>query len=151
MNKAFSACTAAIAYLAANNLPLTVELLAQHSGLSVKEVVDEQLKIINRYPTSLDEPVGTYNETLGTTIEQRGPSQFDELIDRLFIDELLAGLGDNVLRQVVELKFGLGPDRREYSQTEIAQQLSISQAQVSRFLAKALGIMGEHAAESEAA
>jgi RNA polymerase sigma-B factor len=95
-------------------------------GFTVHEVDEARTSVALCRPPSLDAPTGT-----GWMLAQscgQDDDDIERVEDRLAVSRLLATLTD-VERQVVQLRFGAG-----WSQSRIAQEVGVSQMQVSRWL-----------------
>jgi len=111
--------------------------IADETGLSEEEVL-EALEADGAYGTTPLEPAGESGARLDTTMRLADdPDTRAELMveRRLLASSLVATLSVRE-RNIVELRFGQG-----LTQSQIAQQIGVSQMQVSRLLTRALAAM----------
>lgn len=110
----------------------TVDDLAEYLGATAEEVV-EALEASRSYSTlSLDRPIA-FEQGCATTLEDRlgdDDPGIDLVVDREALKPLLAELGERDKRVLLMRFF------RNMSQTEIGDELGVSQMQVSRILSR---------------
>jgi RNA polymerase sigma-B factor len=113
----------------------TVLELAERLEAGEEEIV-QAIEAAEAYTTaSLDHPVGEETDggaLLGEMLGERDPA-FDLMIDRQVLKGLVAGLGERDKRILLMRYF------RGMTQTEIGEELGVSQMQVSRLLTRILG------------
>jgi RNA polymerase sigma-B factor len=113
----------------------TVLELAERLEAGEEEIV-QAIEAAEAYTTaSLDHPVGEDGEgaaLLGEMLGERDPA-FDLMIDRQVLKGLVAKLGERDKRILLMRYF------RGMTQTEIGDELGVSQMQVSRLLTRILG------------
>jgi RNA polymerase sigma-B factor len=112
----------------------TVRELAVRLGASEEEIV-QAIDASEAYTTaSLDHPVGDDSEgaSLGEMLGERDPA-FDLMIDRQVLKGLVAKLGERDKRILLMRYF------RGMTQSEIGEELGVSQMQISRLLTRILG------------
>lgn len=112
----------------------TVEEIAEYLDASVDEVL-EAMESSSAYSSVPLEAPGASDSDDAPSVLDRYASEDSELAftdDRLVIEEALAGFSPRE-REVIELRFVKG-----MTQIEIAQQLGVSQVQVSRLLRRTL-------------
>uniref|UniRef100_UPI001891DAF4 SigB/SigF/SigG family RNA polymerase sigma factor n=1 Tax=Catenulispora pinisilvae TaxID=2705253 RepID=UPI001891DAF4 len=113
----------------------TVTELAHRMDAGVDEVVDAMDASVVYNATSLDVAVGMADgdgSTLGDLIGADDPA-YDLIVDRESLKPLLAGLAERDKRILLLRYF------RNLPQTEIGEEIGVSQMQVSRLLARILG------------
>jgi RNA polymerase sigma-B factor len=110
--------------------------IAEALGLTVEEVLDAMQAEGARDPVSLEAPRHDEDDS-GTLIEAVGDedSGFERIDERSAVAAALKTLPERE-RRIVELRFG-----NELTQSEIAEQVGVSQMQVSRLLRRAIGRM----------
>ncbi|HEX5535449.1 MAG TPA: SigB/SigF/SigG family RNA polymerase sigma factor [Actinomycetales bacterium] len=116
--------------------PKSVEV-AEKLGVSTDEVLETMQAVTGYTADSLDAPVDreegpTLGETLGGT-----DAELDDIEDRLSLGPLLAQLPPRD-RHILSLRFYRG-----WTQSEIAEDIGVTQMQVSRLLTKALSRLRE--------
>jgi RNA polymerase sigma-B factor len=116
--------------------PRSVEV-AEKLGVSTDEVLETMQAVTGYTADSLDAPVDreegpTLAETLGGN-----DAELDDIEDRLSLGPLLAQLPPRD-RHILSLRFYRG-----WTQSEIAEDIGVTQMQVSRLLTKALGRLRE--------
>ena len=110
----------------------TVEEIARQAGMSRREVAAALESVVE--PISLEEPVYTDGGDAMYVIDQvRDPDGEDSLISGLQFRHTVAGLTPRE-KKIMELRYLQGK-----TQMEVAQEIGISQAQVSRLEKAALG------------
>lgn len=115
-----------------NNREPTPEEIAEKMDIPVRQVVIALESIVD--PLSLYEPIYSDNGDALYVVDQLGDSQSDSSwIDEISIREAIKNL-DKREKQILHSRFMLGK-----TQTEVAEEIGISQAQVSRLEKGALG------------
>lgn len=115
-----------------NNREPTPEEIAEKMELPVRQVVIALESIVD--PLSLYEPIYSDNGDALYVVDQLGDSQSDSSwIDEISIREAIKKL-DKREKQILHSRFMQGK-----TQTEVAEEIGISQAQVSRLEKGALG------------
>ncbi len=115
-----------------NNREPTPEEIAEKMDIPVRQVVIALESIVD--PLSLYEPIYSDNGDALYVVDQLGDSQSDSgWIDEISIREAIKNL-DKREKQILHSRFMLGK-----TQTEVADEIGISQAQVSRLEKGALG------------
>jgi RNA polymerase sigma-B factor len=117
----------------------TVEELARHLGATTEEIVNAFDASAVYRTASLDVPVGLLDRdgsTLGDLLGAEDPG-YRLVLDREALKPLLADLGERDKRILLMRYF------RNMSQTEIGDEIGVSQMQVSRLLARILGRLRE--------
>lgn len=121
--------------------PPTVNELAEYLELPVEDVLDRLEAAAAHHTASLDAPIDDAEEETGSLVDVFGAVDqgFDRVEDRLVIS---AAAGELTPRErlVLELRF-----QHDMTQTEIAEQVGVSQMQVSRILRRSLEQLREHA------
>ncbi len=108
-----------------NNREPTVEEIAQALGMSVRDVVLALESVVT--PVSIYEPVYCDNGDELYVLDQLSDNRTeDDCIAEICIRDAIKNLGERE-KQIMNMRFLQGK-----TQTEVAQELSISQAQVSR-------------------
>jgi RNA polymerase sigma-B factor len=115
----------------------TVAELAEHLGVTEDEVLEAIEVLELRAETSLDQPIGDGELSIGDAVP--APEPVDALEDLLLLPQLVAAL-PTVEREVVLLRYV-----QELSQDEIAARVGYSQMHVSRLLRRALERMRDQA------
>ena len=113
----------------------TVAELARDLGATTEEIVDALDAAAVYNATSLDVPVGLSDgdgATLGELMGEDDPA-FGLVVDRESLKPLLAALDERDKRILLLRYF------RNMSQTEIGEEIGVSQMQVSRLLTRILG------------
>lgn len=112
----------------------TMENLAQQLGTDIESVA-EALALGRAYnTTSLDAPV-SQEDSEGDTVMDLQASQdspIEGLEDRILLQEAMSGLKDQQ-QKILDLRFNAGK-----TQTEIAEEIGVSQMHVSRLMRRAL-------------
>ena len=122
---ALSADTALLEQMQACGQPWGVSSLAQAAGLARREVTAALESVVE--PISLEEPLYTDGGDAMYVIDQvRDPDSEDSWISGLEFRQTVAGLTPREKR-IMELRYLQGK-----TQMEVAQEIGISQAQVSR-------------------
>ena len=117
----------------ANREPPTVDELAEHFGVSREEIVYSMEA--SHLPLSLFEKP----DDTGLSIAERlAGADSEHIIDNIMLVELLKSLTDRE-RKIIMLRYF-----RNFTQSEVAKQLSISQVQVSRIEQKVLTAFKEY-------
>ena len=117
---------------AQKNREPTVEEIAQQAGMSRREVAAALESVVE--PISLEEPVYTDGGDAMYVIDQvRDPDGEDSWISGLQFRQTVAGLTPRE-KKIMELRYLKGK-----TQMEVAKEIGISQAQVSRLEKAALG------------
>lgn len=108
-----------------NNREPTVEEIAQRMHLPVRQVVIALEAVVE--PVSLYEPVYSDSGDTIFVVDQLGDSNSEaDWIDEINIREAIKNLGERE-KQILHRRFMVGK-----TQTEVAEEIGISQAQVSR-------------------
>jgi RNA polymerase sigma-B factor len=117
----------------------TVQQLAQYLELSIEEVLDALETSRAHHASSLDAPYDDGEGEAGTVVDRFGAEDRDL---RLADDRLTIGAAAQELapreRQVLMLRFV-----EDLTQTQIAEQVGVSQMQVSRILRRALARLSD--------
>ncbi len=127
------------------NIPSEFELAAEleTSVSKIKEVIDVERR---RTTVSLDQMVssGDESQSLGEKIADDSYHNLESFKEnKILISEAMKNL-DEKLQEVIRLNYF-----EDMSQTQIAQELGISQMQVSRRIKKALSLLFEIISDSE--
>jgi RNA polymerase sigma-B factor len=120
--------------------PLVAEV-AERLAVPPEEVRETMLAVTGYTAESLDAPVDRFDgPCLADTLGGRD-HDLDDLEDRLSLEPLLAQLPPRD-RHILSLRFYRG-----WTQSEIAEDIGVTQMQVSRLLSKALGQLREQLLE----
>ena len=122
------------ALLMATGRPPTLQQLAEHLELPLEVVCDAAEAAIAHHSTSLDAPATDAEDETNTVLDTVGKT--DPGYERVEEDASIARARQQLTerqRRVLDLRF-----IEEHSQVQIAEQLGISQMQVSRILRKAI-------------
>ena len=112
-------------FINANNREPTVEEIAEKMHLPVRQVVIALEAVVE--PVSLYEPVYSDSGDTIFVVDQLGDSNSEcDWIDEINIREAIKNLGERE-KQILHKRFMIGK-----TQTEVAEEIGISQAQVSR-------------------
>ena len=112
-------------FIIENNREPTVEEIAQRMHLPVRQVVIALEAVVE--PVSLYEPVYSDSGDTIFVVDQLGDSNSEaDWIDEINIREAIKNLGERE-KQILHRRFMVGK-----TQTEVAEEIGISQAQVSR-------------------
>jgi RNA polymerase sigma-B factor len=124
--------------------PPTVGELAEFMELSVEDVLERLEAAAAHHAASLDAPLEADEEEAGSVIDMLGgeESGYQRVEDGLTISAAAEQLNPRDVK-ALELRF-----RQDLTQSEIAEQLGISQMQVSRILRRALDSMRERAGQA---
>lgn len=114
----------------------TISEIAARTALSEATVLEVGMASSARWIASL----ASTTHAAHSITAKPGAELSDEVVDRVFIDDLLSGLAPRQ-RRIMELRF-----YDEYTQSQIAQQLGLSQVHVGRLLAEGLSSMRTTAA-----
>ena len=119
--------------------PPTVEDLAQYLELSVEDVLDALETSAAHHSASLDAPREDGDDESGTLVDVFGDvdGRFEIVEDSVTISVAARQLSARE-RRVLGLRF-----IHDMTQTQIAQEIGVSQMQVSRILRRALGRLRE--------
>ena len=101
--------------------------LARYLGMSVGEIVEAQATAAQYRPASLSQPVADTGDTLADLVGA-ADRDLESLGDRLVLRQLVAALPERD-QLLLSLRFS-----GEFTQTQIAERLGVSQMQVSRLL-----------------
>jgi RNA polymerase sigma-B factor len=123
--------------------PPTVGELAEFMEVPVDEVLERLEAAAAHHTASLDAPLEADEEETGSMIDMLGgeESGYQRVEDGLTISAAAEQLSPRDL-MALELRF-----RQDLTQSEIAEQLGISQMQVSRILRRALDAMRDRAGQ----
>ena len=114
-----------------NNREPTVEQIAEEMGIAKEDVVLALEAIVE--PVSLYEPAYSDGGDTIFVMDQVGDKTKDEdWLDEISLKEAIGALGERE-RKILSLRFFIGK-----TQMEVAQEIGISQAQVSRLEKSAL-------------
>lgn len=117
----------------------TVQQLAEYLELSIEEVLEALETSRAHHASSLDAPYDDGEGEAGTVVDRFGAEDRDL---RLADDRLTIGAAARQLaareRQVLMLRFV-----EDMTQTQIAEQVGVSQMQVSRILRRALARLSD--------
>jgi RNA polymerase sigma-B factor len=121
--------------------PPTVGELGEFMELSVEEVLERLEAVAAHHTASLDVPLEADQDEAGSMLDLFGgeESGYQRVEDGLTISAVAAELSPRELK-ALELRFD-----HDLTQSEIAEQLGISQMQVSRILRRVLDSMRERA------
>jgi RNA polymerase sigma-B factor len=124
--------------------PPTVGELAEFMELSVEDVLERLEAAAAHHAASLDAPLEADEEEAGSVIDTLGggESGYQRVEDGLTISAAAEQLSPRDVK-ALELRF-----RQDLTQSEIAEQLGISQMQVSRILRRALDSMRERSGQA---
>ncbi|MFL5822494.1 MAG: SigB/SigF/SigG family RNA polymerase sigma factor [Solirubrobacteraceae bacterium] len=119
--------------------PPTVDELAQYLELSVEDVLDALETAAAHHSASLDAPREDGDDESGTLVDVFGEvdGRFELVEDTVTISVAARQLSARE-RKVLTLRF-----IHDMTQTQIAQEIGVSQMQVSRILRRALGHLRE--------
>jgi len=121
-----------------------IDEIVSWTGLSAEEVLDAVGSRQHRRLQSLDEPVAGRgdDQTHGDLVASREPG-FDQVDARLTVEPVIERLQERD-RRALDLRF-----RHGLTQREIAENLGVSQMEVSRTLSRVLGVMREGLADKQ--
>lgn len=125
----------------------TVHELAQYLELSIEDVLDALEASAAHHSTSLDAPREDGGEELGTLADSLGAD--DERFELIEFGATLAPAARQLSqreRRVLALRF-----LEDRTQSEIAEQIGVSQMQVSRILRQSVARLGELVADDAVA
>lgn len=123
---------------------LGIDEIAGRLGVASQSVRQAQLARGCFSPTSLDQPIGdSGGAVLGDVVPYDDPG-FAAAEERAFLDSLLSHLSDRD-RLAIQMRFV-----EERTQSEMAEQLELSQPQVCRLIQRILAELREVAAELDA-
>lgn len=126
------------------NRPPDIRELAEHLELTEEEVI-EAMEVRQAYASSsIDKP----GESTGVSILERLETADSDMLmadDRVVVEEAVKSLPERQ-RRILDLRFN-----EDMTQTEIAEELGISQMHVSRLLASALKSLEKTIGKSEEA
>jgi RNA polymerase sigma-B factor len=110
----------------------TLHEVAEFLGKPYDDVVDAYVAGASHQPAPLEPRTDESDEIHESSALGRIDADFDRVVDRYFLDDLMARLPERQ-RIIVEYRF-----THQMSQSEIAQRLDLSQAHVSRLLRDAI-------------
>jgi RNA polymerase sigma-B factor len=125
----------------------TVHELAQYLELSIEDVLDALEASAAHHSTSLDAPRQDGDEEVGTLADSLGTD--DERFELIELGATIAPAARQLTereRHVLALRF-----LEDRTQSEIAEQIGVSQMQVSRILRQSVARLGELVADDGAA
>jgi RNA polymerase sigma-B factor len=117
--------------------PPTVPELAAALSVSEDDVLEALAASDARFTSSLDAPAGDGGTTLAASLGAQD-GRLAEVENRAALEAALTTLGERD-RELLELYFG-----QEWTQSEIAARLGVSQMQISRLLASAVRRLRSH-------
>jgi RNA polymerase sigma-B factor len=127
--------------------PPTVNQLAEFLELSVEDVLDALETAAAHHSTSLDAPREDRNDESGSLVDVFGEEDHRyELVDESVTISVAARQLSARERRVLALRFV-----NDMTQTQIAQEIGVSQMQVSRILRRALSRLRELTEDEDAA
>lgn len=121
-------------FVSQNQRSPTVKEIADRFGIEVSEVTF--ITESSRYPVSMDAESDEDSLSLGDKIAD--PTDFDEVLDKIILKDAIMKLKDRD-RKIIILRYF-----RDKTQSEVAEELGVSQVQISRLESKILKEIKKH-------